>query len=519
MFAGHAKTKREIVNVVHIGEFTLSKRLHEFVTTPAGGLKKQEFLEHAKQIEEEQEEALKLIEGEAAPEGLVGGCAHLANGANHFKNGLCRECYGKFVKSYGGLYNGVNPPSFVKNREKENKCLEIMENGEFSEEDEHLDNASEHSLEEDREEQEELEEKITTSKMKKDASTGRKQSFDSATVLAAESYVKGFDAAISKAEQEEAKKRRGSMSAAIAVASAFALEEAAAAVGEERGMMTLAHGGSSLPLSTVGDFETQQEHHDHEAGEMEDDHLSDISDSEISMYIAVEEEVKCKEEIWNMMNQDWVEKQEAKKEALEASLKAQEEQRKAMEEAAAAGVQYKRGRGRPLGSKSKPKAISSLPPAETPQEAAMRIIDDKKLSSKINYNVLADLFSHDPGSDGFKPERKGPPKFHEGSLKKTDTATAQVNNGANTSETNYIEGERADGIDVQGTSAKFKPSNEVDKSGPQTTKRKRYQRLESLSGNVLSSLSSLNQVPKKPAAKPKGILASRPKSTPRKTEQ
>ena len=118
------------------------------------------------------------------------------------------------------------------------------------------------------------------------------------------------------------------------------------------------------------------------------------------MYIAEEEEVKCKEEIWNMMNQDWMEKQAAKAAAQEAALKAQEEQRQAMELAAAAGIQYKRGRGRPLGSKSKPKATDTMPLAETPQEAAMRIIDDKKLSSKINYSVLAELFQSDNPTDG-----------------------------------------------------------------------------------------------------------------------
>lgn len=34
-----------------------------------------------------------------------------------------------------------------------------------------------------------------------------------------------------------------------------------------------------------------------------------------------------------------------------------------------------------------------LEPAETPEEATRRMLDAKKLSSKINYNVLANLFS------------------------------------------------------------------------------------------------------------------------------
>jgi hypothetical protein len=34
-----------------------------------------------------------------------------------------------------------------------------------------------------------------------------------------------------------------------------------------------------------------------------------------------------------------------------------------------------------------------LEPAETPEEATRRMLDAKKLSSKINYNVLANLFN------------------------------------------------------------------------------------------------------------------------------
>jgi hypothetical protein len=34
-----------------------------------------------------------------------------------------------------------------------------------------------------------------------------------------------------------------------------------------------------------------------------------------------------------------------------------------------------------------------MEPASTPEEATRRMLDAKKLSSKINYNVLANLFS------------------------------------------------------------------------------------------------------------------------------
>lgn len=69
-----------------------------------------------------------------------------------------------------------------------------------------------------------------------------------------------------------------------------------------------------------------------------------------------------------MMNRDWLERQAAKAAVAAATEKAAAEQRAAQEAAEAAGVAYKRSRGRPLGSKSKTRAESALPPAETPQE-------------------------------------------------------------------------------------------------------------------------------------------------------
>lgn len=451
---GSPKTKRDIVNVVHIGEFTLSKRLNEFATTPAGGMNKQEFLQHSEMLEKQEKLAIESAQGEAAPKDMIGGCMHLSmQGVEHFRNGLCRECYLTFVGCTGG-YEGANPPSFSKNREKENKKL--LEIGD-----------------------------------------GSTRTFDDATVRAAEQFVEGFDAAIAKAEKQGAKKRRKmSTAAAVAAASAFAVEEAAVAVGESRDMIIAAQ-GNSLPLSVVGDFAGQDDKLGEDGKDL-DETLSDISDSEISMYIAEEEEVKCKEEIWNMMNQDWMEKQAAKAAAQEAALKAQEEQRQAMERAAAAGIQYKRGRGRPLGSKSKPKATDTMPLAETPQEAAMRIIDDKKLSSKINYSVLAELFQSDNptdgGGDGSKEAASSPVKSPK--QKKSPQKPAAV------------------------PPPKFNAGNETLVKQPREKKPRnvkgKYQRLESLTGAHASPLSALSDIGSmtlaKKATTAKGISAIKPKS-------
>jgi transcription factor IIIB subunit 2 len=438
---GNPRTKREIVNVVHIGEFTLSKRLNEFATTPAGGMNKQEFLEHSEMLERQEKMAIENAKGEALPENLIGGCCHVQQDSRcHFRQGLCKECYLTFV-GCTGVYEGANPPSFSKNREKENKeMMEIeaakAEAGNAGEAGSVLRIDDGHGCQqEDGTISLNNEEDIVTrrrsgrlhSSMTKAMAGGTgkdngkdnggadggkldqkecrindqkrgKKCIDIATVQAAEQFVEGFDMAIAEAEMEDAKRRRKriSTSAIVATATRFAIEEAAVAVGEDRDVVIAAQ-GNSLPLSVVGDFAKQFEDGVDEEAPINDD-LSDISDSEINQYIAEEEEVKCKEEIWNMMNQDWMEKQEAKKAAQAAALRAQEEQRLAMERAAAAGVQYKRGRGRPLGSKSKPKPNDLLPMAETPEEAAMRVIDDKKLSAKINYSVLQSLFEPNSSS-------------------------------------------------------------------------------------------------------------------------
>lgn len=42
-----------------------------------------------------------------------------------------------------------------------------------------------------------------------------------------------------------------------------------------------------------------------------------------------------------------------------------------------------------------PRPEDHLNPAQTAEEAARRMLDSKKLSNKINYDVLADLFNTD----------------------------------------------------------------------------------------------------------------------------
>ncbi|EFN55262.1 hypothetical protein CHLNCDRAFT_57908 [Chlorella variabilis] len=219
-------------------------------------------------------------------------------------------------------------------------------------------------------------------------------------------------------QQQTDKRQRGGalvpcQPSAQAGAAAAAAATAGAAGGSSRHSQhsdqTAAAGGEEVEgeagIATVGAGAIvpvlQPEPPEEEGG---DDLLSDIGDSDIDMYLADDAEVKCKEEIWNMMNRDWLEKQAAKRAAQEAAERAVAEQQAAQEAAEAAGVAYKRGRGRPVGSKTKNHhrgaGMADLPPAETAQEAAMRMLDHRKLSNKINYSALADLFAEDGGAGG-----------------------------------------------------------------------------------------------------------------------
>jgi hypothetical protein len=74
-----------------------------------------------------------------------------------------------------------------------------------------------------------------------------------------------------------------------------------------------------------------------------------------------------------MMNKDWLEKQAAKRASQEVAERVAAEQAAAQEAAEAAGVQYKRGRGRPVGSKTRNHraGMADLPPAETAQEVGV----------------------------------------------------------------------------------------------------------------------------------------------------
>ncbi|KAI3740731.1 hypothetical protein L2E82_31203 [Cichorium intybus] len=130
----------------------------------------------------------------------------------------------------------------------------------------------------------------------------------------------------------------------------------------------------------------------------ETDTLSDIDDSEVSCYLNNEEESRFKKIIWEQMNKEYMQEQAAKEAAAAAARKlyagASEEEREAhaLAAAAAEAVASKREKDR----KKRALEAKNAKPAQTAAEAATQLFTKKKLSSKINYDMLSNLFDDEP---------------------------------------------------------------------------------------------------------------------------
>ncbi len=112
--------------------------------------------------------------------------------------------------------------------------------------------------------------------------------------------------------------------------------------------------------------------------------LTSIDDAEIDSYLLSESEVKLKTAMWTRVNAEYL-KEKAEKE---------ERERKEEEEAAKEGreLKRKRPRGRPATTEAK-KAKVNLGGNATAIEAIEKIAAEKKISTKINYDVLRSLSS------------------------------------------------------------------------------------------------------------------------------
>ncbi|KAK4589923.1 hypothetical protein RGQ29_020482 [Quercus rubra] len=129
--------------------------------------------------------------------------------------------------------------------------------------------------------------------------------------------------------------------------------------------------------------------------ESDSDGLSDIDDVEIDGYLNNDKETRYKTIIWEEMNKEYLEEQEAvaaaKMDASQIDLEnCSDELQAAHELAAAATAAVAKSR-----KERKRKQDLNANPAQTAAEAAHQMPIKKRLSSKINYDVLETLFAND----------------------------------------------------------------------------------------------------------------------------
>ncbi|XP_037772564.1 transcription factor IIIB 90 kDa subunit-like [Penaeus monodon] len=121
--------------------------------------------------------------------------------------------------------------------------------------------------------------------------------------------------------------------------------------------------------------------------------LSGIDEDEIDSYIMSDREIKLKTELWMKINKDYLE---------ELKLKEEREKKEAEE-------REKEGKP-PKKKKNYTKKSKSNAPANTAGEAIEKMLMEKKLSNKINYDVLRSLKGEDTGEgeQDIKEEKPNP---------------------------------------------------------------------------------------------------------------
>lgn len=97
--------------------------------------------------------------------------------------------------------------------------------------------------------------------------------------------------------------------------------------------------------------------------------LDDIEDDEINSYILNEAEAKKKNDLWRKLNADYLEEVRIREERLEKE----------------------REEGKPDKKRKKTSRKKQMEPSSTAGEAIEKILQEKKISSKINYDILKSL--------------------------------------------------------------------------------------------------------------------------------
>ncbi|XP_050285670.1 uncharacterized protein LOC126725175 isoform X2 [Quercus robur] len=342
---GYSFSKTDIVKIVHICEMTLTKRLIEFENTDSGSLTIEELTNNAVELKE----SVPSV-GVSQKSGEVL-CEHKNSGAPHFAHGLCRTCYDAFVKLSGGLHGGSEPPAFQR-AEKERIAMESTNN------------ADESTVPQQESENIEQVEKVKSFTENSQKATENEQ-------LNQRDFTESSQ---KENENEQLNQRENGSNSAT---------------------------GDQIEVDGVSD-KFQKSKDASSITDDESDGLSDIDDVEVDGYLNNDEETRYKTIIWEEMNKEYLEEQAAaaaaKMEASQVDLEnCSDELRAAHEFAAAAAAAVAKSR-----KERKRTQDSNANPAQTAAEATHQMLIKKRLSSKINYDVLETLFTNDPPSDSNK---------------------------------------------------------------------------------------------------------------------
>ncbi|KAK4372354.1 hypothetical protein RND71_007738 [Anisodus tanguticus] len=128
----------------------------------------------------------------------------------------------------------------------------------------------------------------------------------------------------------------------------------------------------------------------------ESDNFSDIDDVEVDGYLHNEQEKRNKKIIWETMNREYLEK---RREAILANCS---EDAKELADTAAANL----AKSRKERQQKRAAELKNSGPAQSAAEATKQMLTKKRLSSKINYDVVDKLFD-ESGPENPKKTRHG----------------------------------------------------------------------------------------------------------------
>ncbi|ESQ30216.1 hypothetical protein EUTSA_v10011362mg [Eutrema salsugineum] len=148
----------------------------------------------------------------------------------------------------------------------------------------------------------------------------------------------------------------------------------------------------------------QGEKDGHSEASDESGSFSDVDDSEVDDNLLNEEETRLKTIAWNLQNREYLEEQAAKEAALKDlnanNANCPEYARKLVEASKAAVTKSRKEKQQKRAEEAK-----NAPPPATAMEAVGRMLEKKRLSGLINYDLLEELFDTSPVEESPKRSR------------------------------------------------------------------------------------------------------------------